>query len=243
MTADIHTLTGAYALDALCNGERVAFEEHLDRCPACHKEVAELRETAARLSVAVATQPNPGLKPLVLERVRWVRQLPPDEGPIIPLRGRKWPLRVTAFAAAASVVGAAVLGVKVLHTTGELTQADQALTAVRGEQAALGEVLTAPDARIVNGVDKTVSATVVVSRERGKVAFIPRRMAELSQDRAYQLWLIGPKGPVSAGVMASDSSLVVADLGADTDTFGVTVEPRGGSRQPTTDPVMVLALA
>ena len=41
MSADLHTLTGAYAADALSGTERLAFERHLDDCPACAQEVRE----------------------------------------------------------------------------------------------------------------------------------------------------------------------------------------------------------
>jgi anti-sigma factor RsiW len=66
MSADLHTLTGAYAADALSETERLAFERHLDACPACAQEVRELTETAARLGSAVAVPPPAAL----WERVR-----------------------------------------------------------------------------------------------------------------------------------------------------------------------------
>ena len=58
MSADLHTLTGAYAAHALSDGERLAFERHLAACPACAQEVRELTETAARLGTAVAARPS-----------------------------------------------------------------------------------------------------------------------------------------------------------------------------------------
>ena len=61
MSADLHTLTGAYAAHALSDTERLAFERHLDACPACAQEVRELTETAARLGGAVAAPPPPDL--------------------------------------------------------------------------------------------------------------------------------------------------------------------------------------
>ena len=39
MSADLHTLTGAYAADALSDTEQLAFERHLTACPACAQEV------------------------------------------------------------------------------------------------------------------------------------------------------------------------------------------------------------
>ena len=47
MTVDIHTLAGAYALDALNDLERAAFARHMTECEACAQEVAEYLETTA----------------------------------------------------------------------------------------------------------------------------------------------------------------------------------------------------
>jgi anti-sigma factor RsiW len=72
-----HLMTGAHALDALLDAERAEFEAHLGRCRGCADEVAELRETTARLGDAVDhVRPN-ALRPQVLDAVRHVRQVPP----------------------------------------------------------------------------------------------------------------------------------------------------------------------
>src|SRR5689334_20135549 len=44
---DLHELVAAYALNALDDGDRATFEEHLATCERCAAELAELRETAA----------------------------------------------------------------------------------------------------------------------------------------------------------------------------------------------------
>ncbi len=41
MTDDIHALSGAYAVDALDELERVQFEQHLAGCSACRAEVGQ----------------------------------------------------------------------------------------------------------------------------------------------------------------------------------------------------------
>ena len=52
-----HTLTGAYALDALTRADRVRFERHLARCEQCAREVRALAEATAALAAAVAAEP------------------------------------------------------------------------------------------------------------------------------------------------------------------------------------------
>jgi anti-sigma-K factor RskA len=80
MSADIHSLVGAYAVDAVDDHERAAFERHLAECPECRAEVAELRETAARLSLGTQVTPPTTLRDSVLAGIRTVRPLPPLEG-------------------------------------------------------------------------------------------------------------------------------------------------------------------
>ncbi|MEV5410480.1 anti-sigma factor [Thermopolyspora sp. NPDC052614] len=77
MNDDLHTLSGAYALNALPEQQQRLFEEHMARCEACLIEVRGLRETAARLGLAAAEEPPPGLRARVLARIAEVRQEPP----------------------------------------------------------------------------------------------------------------------------------------------------------------------
>src|SRR5262245_59797126 len=75
--SDIHTLSGAYALDAVDDIERMAFARHLEECPACVQEVAELAETAARLADAATVTPPARLRARVLDEIGRTRQVPP----------------------------------------------------------------------------------------------------------------------------------------------------------------------
>ncbi|MFD9264063.1 zf-HC2 domain-containing protein, partial [Streptomyces sp. NPDC059538] len=74
---DLHTLTAAYALDALEPAEREAFTPHLAACEACRRETAEFRATAARMAAAVAEAPPNAMRQRTMAAVDAVRQLPP----------------------------------------------------------------------------------------------------------------------------------------------------------------------
>jgi anti-sigma-K factor RskA len=62
--------------------------------------------------------------------------------------------------------------------------------------------------------------------------------------RDYQLWVVRGDAAVSAGVLeqrAGRATALTQEYRAG-DALAVTVEPAGGSEQPTSDPVVVLAV-
>ncbi|MBO9520050.1 MAG: anti-sigma factor [Nocardioidaceae bacterium] len=220
---EIHALSGAYAVDALDDEERARFAEHLAACPSCQREVAELREAAARLPQPVA--PPAALRDRVLAEIGTVRPLPPPT-PETRTRPRRW----TRALAAAATVAALAGGGAVLW--------DQTRTS--STQSPEDRVIQARDAAAVS-VDLAdgASATVYLSRSEGRVAIVTRHLPAAPTGRVYQLWLQKDGRMVSAGLMhgAGDQArLLDGDLG-DATAAGLTVEPAGGSNQPTTAPL------
>jgi anti-sigma factor RsiW len=76
-TVALHTLVGAYVMDAVPESDRAAFERHLVGCPACQEEVRGLREATARLATASAITPRPELREQTLLAATRLRQVPP----------------------------------------------------------------------------------------------------------------------------------------------------------------------
>ncbi len=74
---DIHTLTGAYAADALDGVERDEFEPTCGTCRACRDEVAELAATTARLADGRRPARSAALRDRVLAETARTRQLSP----------------------------------------------------------------------------------------------------------------------------------------------------------------------
>lgn len=229
-TADVHTLTGAYALDAVTDLERAAFTRHLAECPVCAGEVAEFRATAARLATAVATAPGTRLRSRVLTEITATRQLPPVLASE-PAKRRSWRTRaavglVAVAAAAAALVGGISIG---MH------QPDPAPTAQVAEPAADAIAVHA------NGVTGG-TATVSFSRQRGEAIVTADALPAPATGHAYQVWFIGPRGAQSAGLLHTGSGTVTSALPADVDRVGITTEPTAGSPQPTTPAVVRVPL-
>ncbi|UOZ07178.1 anti-sigma factor domain-containing protein [Amycolatopsis sp. WQ 127309] len=241
MTAELHTLTGAYALDAVSDAERAEFERHLGECAACRQEVEELRATGSRLAVAVAVDPPAELRARVLAEVTRTRQVPPKVTAIgaAPGRARTWQVRVALLGAAAAAVVAVAFGV---HTA----SSDRQLDTAQQEQASLNSVLTAPDASTLKGSGQS-GATLVVSRGQGKAVLLASGFPALDAGHAYQVWFTGTGGTRSAGLMQPESPHqmrpMLAAIPPGTDHIGITVEPAGGSAGPTTAPVSTISLS
>jgi anti-sigma-K factor RskA len=245
-TPDIHTLTGAYAVDALPADERAAFESHLEVCDACAQEVAELQATAARLGESSFTLPSPDLRARVLAEIDRTRQEPPSGGEertdLSPVR-RAVPRWVSAglLPAAASLV-LVVIGLGVV-----VNDLNQRLGRMESASSQMTQVLAAPDAVTISADGPGGSfVRVVAAPTRGEAVFIVNDMEPAPHEHTYELWVIGDAGATPAGLFDVDerghaTRVLTGDL-VGAVAIGVTVEPAGGSPQPTTDPVMVLEL-
>jgi anti-sigma-K factor RskA len=239
---DLHTLTGAYALDAIDGRERERFEHHLYRCQSCGQEVRGLQETATRLALAVARVPPPELKVAVLAGAARTRQHPPltDDRPAAEPRLVRRPRLAMGLAAVATVLVVVLAVALVLQR--------RQLDTERAQQRAIAAVLAAPGARILTGPASVGgTATVVVAARLHELVFTSARMPVLASTKVYQLWLIGPSGATSAGLLPEASqgrtAPVLASGLVPGDEVGVTVEPAGGTRQPTTKPVVLIKVA
>ncbi|WP_406010011.1 anti-sigma factor [Streptomyces sp. NBC_00637] len=244
---DPHLSLGAYMLYALPPAEETAFENHLAGCDQCGREADELRRTAARLGASTQGVPvTPQARARTLQAVARTRQ---DR---VPHRPRAPGNRVLRYALAASIAAAAVLGGIAVR---QHVEADDARTrAVRAEQQArasgaeITEVLTAPDATVHTGeLTGGVTAAVVVSLDQARAVFAAYGLPALAGGKVYELWYAAEAGDVrSAGLVtgsAPNGSHVLKGSPADAVAVGITVEPAGGSPQPTTDPLGVIPLA
>jgi hypothetical protein len=267
---EMHLLTGAYALDALDDpAERERVARHLERCDSCAAEASGLREVGTALAFAASAPPPPAMRGAVLAATARTRQLPPlpdraggrrpgrwrswragrpsarpgRAGPVGAPgpAGRAWMPRLAGVVAAVAVAAAVALGIVTVN-------AEHALQAANARQQAIAAVIAAPDARIVTGpVSSGGRATVVVSSARHQLVVTLSGLRALPRSKVYELWLLGPLrtrpvGLAAAAAAGRSGPLLASGLAAG-DKLGITVEPAGGTAQPTTAPILVLPLA
>lgn len=237
MNNDFHHLSGAYALDALDDDERVAFEAHLAECPSCADEVASFITTVGQLADAAAVAPPPALRASLLAEVAETRQV----SPIVPervvdlaeRRRRRAPRpRLLAAVAAAVVVLVGIAGAARLTATDPVEAvlgADDAVT------VSLDTVAADPAGL---GLD-AASLEVVWSPALGRAVIVGDGLVDPGDAMAYELWYLADDGSVApAGLFVPDGGEIdeVLDLDAfdgDAVGWGVTIEPDTGSPQPT----------
>ena len=233
-TTDVHALVGAYALDAIDDLERVAFDRHLADCESCRAEVDELRETAGRLADSTWSAPPPRLRADVLAAIGRTRQLT-SLGPARierPVRWRRW-----SAAAAAAVVLAGGAGAAVWTIQDQRVRDERALAeAAQQRETRTRQILAASDlvvrtSPMIGGGKVTVATSAL--QDAGVVLL--GADAAPSGGRVFQLWTIRGKVATSAGALKvgqTSAVQIVNGLPGD-DSVGVTVEPAGGSASPT----------
>jgi anti-sigma-K factor RskA len=214
---DLIELATPYALNAISETERAAIDRQLAAAPAAvagrfGDEVRAIRETMAVVSAANGAEPPAHLRAGVLAATQ-----------AHDTRQSRWR---TAFlaAAAAIVVALAAFGAGIALRPGHTpTMADQ--------------IMAAPDVRTASSPLAGGTATVLFSRDMNAGVLVMNNVPPPVQGTVYQMWLVGDKGPQSAGTMDAaavtpSTTAMLSNLG-NSRVLAFTVEPGSGSPQPT----------
>jgi anti-sigma-K factor RskA len=249
----VDELIDLYALGALEPGEQMAVDEHLDDCSRCRARLEE----AKRLVMLFAWTPDqhdppPALRNKVMQRVSHLQRL---EGKVqrswwerigLPewLRSPRLGLQLSG----AMMLVAVLLGWQLSRVQSEV----HSLRAQLAEQQSLVAVLYEPDTRIVplaaSSDPGATQAYLLFDPERQRALIKSTALASLPQDQTYQLWLIDGSQPESVGLLNTGADgQGTAEIAAQRplsqyQAFGITVEPAGGSAQPTTKPIVLVNL-
>lgn len=249
----------AYALGALDEAERVAFEARLTDDAELRRAVAEHEEALADVADRLpGAGPPPALRNRVLEQAREARPPAPLEtGPErlgAPARRRGGAIPWVLLAA--SVAGLVWVGLENRDLRGRADALATELNAVRtdlgGAQSelarldSLAELLAGADVRFATLTGEAQpTMRLVWNADRRVLLVAASGLAAPEAGRVYQLWgLRGDAAPVSLGTFttgADGTALVTLEpaFDADFELSAITDEPAGGSPQPTTQPFLV----
>lgn len=239
---ELQDLYELYTLGLLDPEERVELDEHLAReCPECSKGIRRALAMNAMIeSFVPEVAPPRQLRDRVLASVGAAR----------PRQGFAW-WPVWALVSAGLLVASLTFWNREREAVSELAVARQtvnrqALDLERARQ--IFTFLDQPETKQVGFDGKEVRpprGNVFVNPNAG-VLLIAQNMPRIEAGRTFQMWVI-PKGqnPRSAGLFRADESGSAVHLlsgAVDVRTVGavaVTVEPDGGSAQPTSTPFIV----
>jgi Anti-sigma-K factor rskA len=218
----------AYALGIAEDPEKAEIAGHIARkCPNCVPGVAGALAVVASMSGAVRTTEPP-------KRLRQRVKSLVAPGPARPLAGIFVPWAIAAVLSIALIV-IGVAGRRQNADTAQLAQALAILNDPATRDVTFGE--TAKPSR----------GRVFVSLGKG-VVFIGANLPGIGPGKTFELWIIPASGmPSPAGTFQaqSDATAVYVRPGAveNAAAIAVTVEPEGGSPQPTTTPFIVARLS
>jgi anti-sigma-K factor RskA len=244
-----------YALEELTGTERVAFEEHLQTCAACRRELQAMRADLGLLGLS-----SSGPQPPVRSKERLMRAIAAEpRGVSMPMpvtdsssvRSWRWSL-VPALAA----LGLLIVAVALMHSNRGLRDQiaelqnrgqDQSVELDRANQEL--RLLTSPDAIHVSlspqKSAKEPSGTAIFSPARHRMMLMASNLPVPPVGKAYELWIIPAGGaPIAAGVFKPDEhgNAVMMDHmmpeGIEAQTFAITVENESGSDKPTSPIVL-----
>ena len=263
--APFEGLASLYALGALSEADRTAFETHLELCLECVTEVKSLLPVTHALVHGAPPLDAPGaLRARVLGQVTGTVPAPLDEPdtptPVVtPPRRRPGPLfwlAATLLIAAVGLGGRHVAGLNrqidrlratAATATGLLERLDVELgtarTAVAEREAVLALVTGADVQRLdLAGQPLAPRASArVLWNDAAEMVFIATGLPSLPAGDVYQLWFVLPDAPVSAALLEPDDdgdatvTLEVPAIVTLPAVMAMTVEPAGGVEAPTGD--------
>jgi anti-sigma-K factor RskA len=248
-------LKEAYVLGALPEKERLSFEDYLAAHPERQAEVDELGAVAGLLAFSPQEQePSPGLRSRVMEVV---------EAEAEPRRvgGRSTFARFGDYLSVRSLaLGAAALLVIGLLSwnvmlQGQVEDLQGRVQDAQGQvQDLQAQVEDAQDQQHIqhsqtielegSWADQGANAEVA-SIHKNQVVLVAKDMPSVPEDRTCQIWVISNDVPKPSGLFQPDGNMTATPITnsiTKADVIAVTVEPAGGSEQPTSDPVLLAEL-
>jgi anti-sigma-K factor RskA len=242
---ELRELLALEAVGALSDTERAELDDAIEGRPELRAELESLRGAAATMADAVSEPPPPSLRARVLEEIATTPQEPafpapesatvpePPPAPVVPItsaRHHRW-VRWGAIAAAAA---AAAVGVLVVSPFGSDDAGDH-----------VAEVLEDPNATTIELTGELSGLRLVHSEAADATVLEGTGVPAPEGDDVFELWRFAgtTPEPVIREFRPEDGMVVELMEGVDPgdDVFAITIEPAGGSDEPTSEPVAATA--
>jgi anti-sigma-K factor RskA len=230
---EFKALIAPYLLGAVPSDEVPLIRAHILSCEECLSEADSYSTVTASLALAADPVPLPsGFAERVMSRAAETK--PALDA--VPARRRRWRWGWAQAVAGASLAATVVMAIVLVNVNSDLSSNRDALSAlVRSDE---GFELGGSGA--VGHVVPTTEGSLLV------VAGLP----DIPKESVYQLWFmegdcgkgeVGPCEVTSAGTFEVSDDVTIVPTNRSIrgfDAAAVSIEPKGGSVAPTTDPVM-----
>jgi anti-sigma-K factor RskA len=240
-------LKDAYVLDALPEEERRKFEEFLAAHPERQAEIDELGAVAGLLAFSPEEQePAPELRERIMEVVE------AEAAPRSESRGSVFARLAGYIGARGLALGAAALLIVCLLSWNLLlqNQVEDLQGQVQNSQGQVEDLQAqVQDAQAQQTQTIQLSGTwanqgadaEVASISDNRIVLVADDLPSVPEGQTCQIWVIKGDVPEPSGLFQPGGTETAAPITTPIkkgDTIAVTVEPAGGSEQPTTDPVL-----
>ncbi|MDI2035069.1 anti-sigma factor [Paenarthrobacter nitroguajacolicus] len=246
-------LAEIYALDAVSDDERVLIDNYIKDAPEGPEFLERVREARETLAVSFTAEEEPpaGLFGNIMERITQAEAAPAPVERAAPAVSTavdelaaaraKRDERQRSGGARRWIVGVAAAAVIALGGIGVGAY-------VSAQNDPVNQVLQAQDVQKQSApVPGGGTATISASSAKDSFVVLMDGVAPAPDGKVYQLWTLPKDGsaPVPQGTMDAQTlskPAVVKGLSS-ASSVAITVEPAGGSRAPTSAPVLVVALS
>jgi anti-sigma-K factor RskA len=221
----IESLIAAYAVGAVPEDEIPGIRAHILSCEACFEEAESYADALVALAESVDPVPLPRD---FAERV--MRDARPE-----PAVRSKRRIRMPSSRQALLVAG---VGLTLLLTIVAATSLVGSITREQRYERVVTALVRDPHALVLKGAGGAEG--VIASTDRGSM-LVALDLGEAPRGRDYQLWLTKDGVPTPDETFDVSDSVVIVESARRLDGYdgaAITVEPEGGSEQPTTEPVL-----
>ncbi len=216
----------AYALGCLEKAEQAELEQHLAVCPDCQAELRAYQNLTEDLALSVPVKEPPArLKQVILQKTT-----PPAPVSAKKAEGTWWQ---RAFGALQPAWGALSLVIIIALASTSLVLWQQVQNAPKVQNTFHVIPMKAPDS------SQQATALLVIDNVGHYGSLVTDKLKPLGSDQQYQLWLIKDGVRTNGGVFSVNDSgygwlKVESKISLlQYQSFGVTIEPKGGSPGPT----------
>ena len=259
MDPRIEELLPFYALDALTDEEREMVESYLAEHPEAREQINDLHAGVSALPYGISpVEPPRQVKEALMARVNADAEARARTSIQTPQRSsRRTPWFANLFqafslgAAAVAIIWAVVLSAQVSRLQNEISGLHDTLAKQSHSlEQIIANLPKSPPSTVITvsikgtNVEPGIHGQLIADPKEQSAVLIVSGLPKLEANKTYQVWLGSGGSLVSAGLLSIDENgqgVVIVTSNESIGSFnqlGISVEPEGGSPQPTGDIVV-----